>query len=61
MMRPGLTGSFGHWTLADNYASVPTLGYEWLREDRNNVDRVLAVTSSDTTPPIFADFYFHQK
>lgn len=45
-MRPGVNNSLAHWHLADNYASVPTLSDGWIREDKSNVDRVLAVQSS---------------
>lgn len=45
-MRPGVENSLAHWHLADNYAAVPTLSDGWIREDKSNVDRVLAVQSS---------------
>ena len=45
-MRPGVTNSLAHWHLADHYDSVPTLSDGWIREDKANVDRVLAVQSS---------------
>lgn len=45
-MRPGVTNSLAHWHLADHYDSVPTLSDGWIREDKTNVDRVLAVQSS---------------
>ncbi len=45
-MRPGVTNSLAHWHLADHYSSVPTLSDGWIREDKSNVDRVLAVQSS---------------
>ena len=45
-MRPGVTNSLAHWHLADHYNSVPTLSDGWIREDKSNVDRVLAVQSS---------------
>lgn len=45
-MRPGVENSLAHWHLADNYQSVPTLSDGWIREDKANVDRVLAVQSS---------------
>lgn len=45
-MRPGVTNSLAHWHLADNYSSVPSLSDGWIREDKSNVDRVLAVQSS---------------
>lgn len=45
-MRPGVSNSLAHWHLADHYETVPTLSDGWIREDRSNVDRVLAVQSS---------------
>lgn len=45
-MRPGVSNSLAYWHLADNYTSDPTLSESWLLEDKSNVDRVLAVTSS---------------
>lgn len=45
-MRPGVQNSLAYWHLADNYDSEPTLSESWLMEDKANVDRVLAVTSS---------------
>ena len=45
-MRPGVQNSLAHWHLADYYSSVPTLSDGWIREDKTNVDRVLAVQSS---------------
>lgn len=45
-MRPGVANSLAHWHLADHYESVPTLSDGWIREDKANVDRVLAVQSS---------------
>lgn len=45
-MRPGVTNSLAYWHLADNYTSEPILSESWLFEDKANVDRVLAVTSS---------------
>lgn len=45
-MRPGVSNSLAHWHLADYYATIPTLSDGWIREDKANVDRVLAVQSS---------------
>lgn len=47
-LRPELDNSLKSWTLTDNYNSLPTLGSAWLKEDVNNVNRVIAV-SSDLT------------
>lgn len=45
-MRPAISNTLASWHLADNYNSAPTLSDGWIREDKTNVDRVLAVTSS---------------
>lgn len=45
------------WHLADHYESLPHLSDEWLREDKNNLDRALAVTSS-VSNQLFGNFYF---
>lgn len=55
-MRPGISNSLASWHLADYYATMPTLSDSWVREDKTNVDRTLAVTSA-VSHQIFADFY----
>ncbi|AXF53148.1 MAG: major capsid protein [Microviridae sp.] len=57
-MRPQVQNSLASWHLADNYSSAPTLSDSWIREDKTNVDRVLAVSSS-VSNQIFGDFYFN--
>lgn len=59
-MRPGVSNTLAHWHLADNYASVPTLSDGWIREDKSNVDRVLAVQSS-VANQFWADIYISNK
>lgn len=59
-MRPGVTNSLAHWHLADNYSSVPTLSDGWIREDKANVDRVLAVQSSAANQ-FWADIYISNQ
>lgn len=56
-MRPGVAGTLASWHFADNYASAPTLSDGWIREDKTNVDRTLAVTSA-VSNQIFGDFLF---
>lgn len=56
-MRPGVANSLATWHLGDYYTALPTLSDSWIREDKANVDRVLAVTSS-LANQIFADFWF---
>lgn len=55
-MRPGIQNSLASWHLADYYQSVPSLSDSWIREDKTNVDRVLAVTSA-VSNQVFCDFY----
>ena len=59
-MRPGVTNSLAHWHLADNYASVPTLSDGWIREDKANVDRVLAV-QSNVANQFWCDIYISNQ
>lgn len=55
-MRSGITNSLQSWHFADYYAQKPTLSAAWIQEDKNNVDRTLAVTSK-LADQIFGDFY----
>lgn len=48
------------WHLGDNYSQLPTLSDAWIREDKTNLDRALAVNSS-VSNQILADFYFTYK
>lgn len=59
-LRPGIVNSLATWHLADNYNSVPSLSDAWIREDKSNVDRVLAVTSS-TANQVLCDFWLDIK
>lgn len=55
-MRSTSKKSLDAWHLADDYDALPKLSPEWIREDRTNVDRALAVTSR-TANQFFGDFY----
>lgn len=55
-MRSGITNSLQSWHFADYYAKKPTLSSSWIQEDKENVDRTLAVTSK-LADQIFGDFY----
>ena len=59
-IRPNVQDGFGHWTLDDNYSTLPTLSDRWISEDKGNLDRVLAVTST-LNNQVFGDFYFNTK
>lgn len=61
-LRPEAPESLASWHLGDYYqqsgddASGPFLSDSWIREDKSNVDRVLAVTS-DNANQYIADFW----
>ena len=48
------------WHYGDKYETLPTLSEGWLKETTANVDRTLAVQSSNSNQ-ILADFYFKIK
>lgn len=55
-MRSAYTTPLDSWHLADNYATVPSLSADWIREDKTMLDRALAVTSR-VSNQLIADFY----
>lgn len=59
-MRSQYAQSLDVWHLADDYSALPTLSDSWIREDKANVDRVLAVTSS-VSNQLFADIYIKNR
>ncbi len=59
-MRSSYTKSLDVWHLADDYNSLPSLSDSWIREDKSNVDRVLAVTSA-VSNQLFCDIYVQNK
>ncbi len=59
-MRSAYTQSLDVWHLADDYAKRPSLSDSWIREDKANIDRVLAVTSS-VSNQFFADIYIQNR
>jgi len=59
-MRSAYAQSLDAWHLADDYNALPALSDAWLREDKTNVDRVLAVTSS-VSNQLFCDIYVNEK
>lgn len=60
MMRSSYSQSLDIWHLADDYNTLPSLSDSWIREDKNTVDRVLAV-SSGVSHQIIADIYVSNK
>lgn len=59
-MRSQYPQSLDVWHLADDYDSLPSLGDSWIREDRNTVNRVLAV-SEENSNQLFADIYVQNR
>lgn len=55
-LRPQATNTLASWHFSDYYEVAPTLSDSWIREDKTNVDRTLAVTSANANQ-IFADIY----
>lgn len=59
-MRSQYSQSLDVWHLADDYSSLPSLSDSWIREDKNTVDRVLAVTSN-VSNQLFADIFVQNE
>ncbi len=59
-MRSSYAQSLDVWHLADDYAARPSLSDSWIREDKTNIDRVLAVTSANSNQ-FFADIYVQNR
>lgn len=59
-MRSQYAQSLDVWHLADDYSALPMLSDSWIREDKSNVDRVLAVTSA-VSNQLFADIYIKNR
>lgn len=55
-MRSQYAQSLDSWHLADDYKQLPALSDEWIREDKSNIDRVIAVTSA-ISHQFFADIF----
>ena len=52
-LRPNVTG-LGYWTLANNFASLPTLSQSFIEQDRSNLARAIGSFDQD----FICDFYF---
>lgn len=59
-MRSSYKAPLDSWHFADNYDKLPTLSEEWIREDKSNVDRALAVTSQ-VSNQIFCDIFIQNR
>lgn len=57
--HPDYAQSLDVWTYVDDYSSLPTLSPAWMEESIYNIDRTLAVQSSESDQFI-ADFYFEE-
>lgn len=55
-MRSQATKSLDVWHLADDYSELPHLSDSWIREDKSNLDRSLAINSS-VSNQLWADIY----
>jgi len=60
MLRSASNSGLDTWHFADDYETAPTLSDAWIREDKTNVDRALAVNST-VANQIFGDFWFNIK
>lgn len=52
-LRSSASNSLDVWHLGDDYSELPVLSADWIKEDKSNVDRVLAVQSSVSNQIIF--------
>lgn len=59
-MRSQYAQSLDVWHLGDDYTKLPSLSAEWIVEDKTNIDRVLAVTSTNANQ-LFADLYINNQ
>ena len=51
------SGSLDSWILTDDYSQLPKLDGDWIDETKDNVDRVIAV-SSQLANQFWANYYF---
>lgn len=56
MMRSQYSESLDSWHIADYYTTLPKLSDAWIREDKSNIDRTIAVTS-EISNQFFADLW----
>ena len=59
-MRSAATKSLDVWHFADYYEKLPTLSPDWIKEDKKNVDRVLAVSSA-VSNQLWADIVINNR
>lgn len=58
LMRPNATGNIAIWNLGDNFASLPTLGPDFIAETKDNLNRCLTVSSATSGYQFILDCYF---
>lgn len=59
-MRSQYAQSLDSWHFADDYDVLPKLSPDWIKEDKTNIDRVLAVTSQNSNQ-LFADLFIQNE
>ncbi len=59
-MRSQAAQSLDVWHLGDDYSSLPTLSADWIQEDANVIDRVIAVSQQNANQ-LWADIYVKNK
>lgn len=58
LMRPTVSGGLTDWTLATRFGSVPTLGKEFIEQDRTALSDCLVTGSNG--PDFLCDFFFDE-
>lgn len=59
-LRSGCGAKLDFWHFGDYYSAAPTLNRSFMKENSEPIDRALAFTVSDTTPPFILDIWFRQ-
>lgn len=59
-MRSTYAQSLDVWHLGDDYSKLPKLSDSWIREDKANVNRVIAVSDQNANQ-LFADIYIQNR
>ena len=59
-MRSAYAQSLDVWHLGDDYSQLPKLSDAWIREDKANVNRVIAVSDQNANQ-LFADIYIQNR
>lgn len=59
-MRSSYAQSLDVWHLGDDYSQLPKLSDQWIREDKANVNRVIAVSDQNANQ-LFADIYIQNR